>query len=354
MLRRIKHMAAVACALSFAAGCTVQLNPEENTGKPVAFSAGTVLMQDDATKADSYYDDASFGVFVFRQSTGVWNDGHRKPDFMFNQMVHCFYGTYSYTPIKYWPGPTSGTLTFWAYSPYDAGAELMVRGNNASEYTNDTEGLPDIRFTVNGHTDILYSDVLANQTYTSNSGTADLTFNHALSLIDVKAEKVDMPGTYTVTLRKISFKGLYAKAVLTSPDEGENWNWTGHQGQRQELIVWNDNPGSDSDDIVLLHGTPSNVSNVMPLPQNLGDDACRLSVEYDISYYEDPTDDTSRVEFSATREVYLRDVFYDAGTSVWEMNAHYYLTIKIYPDKPIQFTVSWSDWGAEHNYQLSS
>ena len=172
-------------------------------------------------------------------------------------------------------------------------------------------------------------------------------FSHALSLIDVRAQKIDEDDKYTVTLKSVSFKGLYMTAIL------RDGTWNSYSGTRQDIPVWDDNPADASDDKVLSHTSSTPVESVMPLPQDLNNDSARLHVEFSVSYLEDPLDPTSVQSYSTSREVYLKDVFFYAG-STWTKNSHYVLTIKIQPDKPIQFTVSWSDWGADYNYQLSS
>lgn len=359
MLNRIIRIMATAigCALLLA-GCSLRLeNPAsdmaQDSGVPISFNAGSALLLYDAqqTKAE-YYDDSSFGVFAFKQSGGNWsqlNSKKWKPDFMFNQEVHHSSGAYTYAPTRYWPNAAVNTLTFWAYSPYDANANLLVSGTS-TPYTSDSVGLPDIRFTANGQTDLLYSDIEADQTYASNSGEVAFDFIHALSLVELKAEKIDEDGLYGVTMKKVSFKGIYATGVLKSSD----WSWYNYSGSRQDLPVWEDDPDDDSDDVVLAHGTATPLASVMPLPQDLTNDACWLHVEFEVSYHEDPLDPSSAVlSYTTSRNVYLRDVFYSAG-SAWAKNTHYTVTLQISPDRPIQFTVSWDDWGAEHNYHLSS
>jgi len=359
MLNRIIRIMATAigCALLLA-GCSLRLeNPAsdmaQDSGVPISFNAGSALLLYDAqqTKAE-YYDDSSFGVFAFKQSGGNWsqlNSKKWKPDFMFNQEVHHSSGAYTYAPTRYWPNAAVNTLTFWAYSPYDANANLLVSGTS-TPYTSNSVGLPDIRFTADGQTDLLYSDIEADQTYASNSGEVAFDFNHALSLVELKAEKIDEDGLYGVTMKKVSFKGIYATGVLKSSD----WSWYNYSGSRQDLPVWEDDPDDDSDDVVLAHGTATPLASVMPLPQDLTNDACWLHVEFEVSYHEDPLDPSSAVlSYTTSRNVYLRDVFYSAG-SAWAKNTHYTVTLQISPDRPIQFTVSWDDWGAEHNYHLSS
>ena len=351
MLNRIiRIMATTLGALLLAAGCSKAPYSPASEHKPISFDAGPALMLNDAmaTRTSPLPANTHFGVFAFSQpNNGTWNT-NRTPNYMFNVDVNYNGSTYSYLPVRFWP-PTTTKLSFWAYSPYDASADLLKSGSTSTAYTSSTKNLPDIRFTIDGHTDVMYSSLVTNQTSSTNDGVVAFTFNHALSLVDVLAEKVDLDGRYTVKLTSVSFKGLYMTEILGSSD----WNWRAYSGSRQNLLVWQDDPGDNSDDKELAHSSPVSVGSVMPLPQSLSDDAARLRVEFQFSYLEDPSDENSRVTISTFREVFLRDVF-TANPSEWTKNSHYTLTIQISPDKPIQFTVSWSDWGADYNYHLSS
>lgn len=348
-------MTLAALAVLLGVSCTEMDKPgddgwtELGGDRPVLFhsSFGT-----HATKSEPLPNNTSFGVFAFYQAgtpgnPGGWSNA-RTPNFMFNQEV-LFDGTdYTYTPVRYWPSNVENTLSFWAYSPYDPHVDLLQRGSKTNAYTSNTANTPDIRFTVsNGHTDFLYSNIVKSQTYATNSGIVPFVFNHALSLIDVRAEKVDADGKYTVTLKSVSFKGLYMTDILKSSD----WTWDDtHSGARQNILVWEDDPADDADDKVLSHASSIPVESVMPLPQDLKSNDSRLHVEYTVSY----TDGGTTHTYTQTREAYLRDVFYDEGRQKWTKNTHYTLTLQITPGNPIKFTVSWDTWGADHNYILSS
>lgn len=346
--RIIRIMATTLGALLLAAGCSKAPYGPASEQKPISFDAGPALLLNDAmaTRTTPLPANTHFGVFAYK---GGWN-ASLKPGYMFNVDVRYDGSTYSYSPIRFWP-PTSTKLSFWAYSPYDASADLLKKDSTATAYTNKVGNLPDIRFTVDGHTDVMYSNLVKNQTSASNGGVVAFTFNHALSLVDVLAEKVDEAGRYTVKLTSVSFRGLYTTAILKSNNTWTAWSWSNYSGSRQNLLVWQDDPGDNSDDKVLAHNATTSVGSIMPLPQSLSNDAARLRVEFTVSYLEDPLDENTLVSFSTYREVLLSKIF-TADSYSWTMNSHYTLTIQISPDKPIQFTVSWDDWGADHNYHL--
>ena len=317
--------------------------------RPVLFNSSLATP---ATKSTTLPDTTTFGVFAFYQpgtsgNPGTWSNS-RTPDFMFNQPVlfrladsPSSSNTYTYSPTRYWPSNDYNTINFWAYSPYSATPNFLV-ANSTDPYSETSAGIPDIQYTTDGTTELMVSDRVENQTYTSNTtnnGVVPLSFNHVLSRIDVKAVKVDSDGDYTVILESVSFKGLYKTARLKSSD----WSWQVN-GTRQE--VWSVSPSPSQE---LSHDSSTSLGSAILLPQDLSNDASRLHVEFSVSY----TDGGTPHSYSTTREVYLRDVFYDAGAT-WTKNTHYTLTIRIVPGNPIQFTVSWDTWGADHNYILSS
>lgn len=303
-----------------------------------------------ATKSEPLPNNTSFGVFAFYQAgtpgnSGTWSDA-RIPNFLFNQQVQFqLPDTYTYLPTRYWPSNDYNTLTFWAYYPYTPTPDFLV-ANSTDHYINTSAGIPDIRFTSDGQ-DLMVSDRVENQTYTSNTtnnGVVPLTFNHVLSKIDVKAMKVD-PGdfNYTVILKSVSFIGLYRTATLTL--RSNIWGWQDFSGARQE--VWSFTPSPSPE---LSSVNPTDLGSAILIPQDLKSNDSRLHVEYSVEYDDGGTTHT----YTQTREAYLRDVFYDEGRQEWTKNTHYTLTLKITPGNPIQFTVSWDTWGADHNYILSS
>ncbi len=341
-------MTLAALVVLLSAACTELEGPgdegwtELGGDRPVLFNSSLAAP---VTKSSTLPDNTTFGVFAFYQegtpgSAGSWNN-NRTPNFMFNQAVEFrLPDSYTYTPLSYWPSNEYNTLSFWAYCPYSATPDLLTRGST-NAYTSASKNIPDIRFSSDGHTDLMVSDIVTNQTYSSQNGVVPLTFSHVLSKIDVKAEKVDSEGKYTVTLDAVSFKGLYGTAILRNTSG--NWELT---GSRQDE-VWRAAPTPSPE---LAHETATHIGSAILLPQDLSNDASRLQVEYSVSYTEGGTTHS----YSTVRQAYLRDVFYSIGGGTWTKNSHYVVTLKITPGNPIQFTVTWEDWGDDHNYILSS
>ena len=339
MLNRVTFILAAVCTLTLStlAGCVKTFDPVLEQENAIRFQAGSLLLNDDATKA-AYPDNTSFGVFAYK---GLMNDGNSNldPGFMFNvEVTHDNGAAYTYSPIRFWPD-VSEKLSFWAYSPYSASPVLYKAGTN-TEFTSSSNGIPDIQYTADGHTDFMVSDVVKNQTHDTNSGLVVIPFNHALSKVDVSVVKVDPTSKYTVKLKAVRFDGIYSTAVLRSSE------WADWSGARGNLVLYADNPADNTDDITLTT-TAQPLQTVIPLPQELTNAAARLHVEFSVSY------EGILHERTTAREVLLSKVFEDVGAH-WEKNKHYTLELRVSPDDPIEFTVSWSDWGDVFNYQITS
>lgn len=312
-------------------------------------------VQEPATKApvgDSFANGDKIGVFGFYHDNSTWStDTSNLPDYMFNQCMTYDGSAWNYSPVKYWPNETgagaisTGTdlLSFWGYHPWNGS------GISFPEYRPDSVGLPNIAFTqstvADTQVDLMVSDLVKDQTYATNSGLVTLQFEHAMSKVDVSVNKQDPTSKYTVTLRAVRFNGIYHTGTIRWDTLLETWDWASWSGPRQNLSVWEDDPDDDSDDRVLTSDSQA-LPAVMPLPQNLTDASARLHVEFSVSY------EGILHERSTTREVLLSKVFEEAGAS-WSKNTHYTLSITISPDDPIEFTVSWSDWGDVNNFHLT-
>ena len=141
----------------------------------------------------------TFGVFAFYQpgiingTHGAWNASTCTPNFMFNEDVTytALSDSYSYSPLKYWPNNIENTISFWAYSPYNDSNLTLRDSGLSSSYTNESVGIPDIRFTVtDGQTDLLVSDLVESESKQDLDEAVSFTFHHTLSLIEFKVKKL--------------------------------------------------------------------------------------------------------------------------------------------------------------------
>lgn len=350
--RRSIWILALAAALTalLAGACSKAIGPDTeneddgwtNVGGdlPISFSSSLDIP---ATKGTlpAY---STFGVFAYYTKTSNWGNGNNfTPDFMYNEDV-AFDGTsYTYDPIKYWPNNTNDKITFWAYYPYSANAVLYKANNSSTVYTNATKNLPDIRFTVtDGQTDFMISNVASNKTKPAVNTPVLLTFNHALSSISFYVKKVDtaVPEKYTVKLKSIRLDGIYLTAIHKSTANPTVWyNWA----TRGSIPTFT--PATSSEYLTLTtsypaDGSPQAVS--MAIPQDLSYEYAMLHIEYTIDF-----DGLLNTRTMITN-IPLSTVFEDASAE-WLKGKEYRVNISITPDDPIEFSVTWSNWGTVHN-----
>lgn len=335
MLNRIIRILATALgALLLAAGCSkAPYGPASEQEKPISFDAGSAYLLNDAmaTRTSPLPANTHFGVFAF--SGGNWST-NRKPTFMFNMDVNYNGSTYSYSPTRFWP-PTDTILSFWAYAPYDSNTSSFYSYNSGtgvfSQYTSGSKNIPNVRFTMtDGQTDFLVSDIEKNQTSATNGGTVALKFNHALSLIDFTVEKDDEHDDYEVIMTDISLVDIYFSGICKT-----DRSWAGHSGGRHTLSVLSG--GSQE-----ATGTRTAVSgaSVMVIPQTVVNTDAMLRVVYTLELRGSNNPKTNECLLPITNN--------------WTSNGHYTYYLQITPDLPIEFTVSWSDWGVHYNYHLGS
>lgn len=182
-----------------------------------AIQFGTYLGRDAQGRADIFKNDnlqdVGFGVYAYYTGQETWQEYKNSnpgftPNFMKNTHVTYSSGSWTYSPLKYWPNNTNDKVSFFAYAPYS---------KSSSNITAPTNGV--IPFTVaNTVTDQI--DLTATTVPQLNKtkdpdgeldGKVEFSFNHVLSRIEftlqAAADQVDAGGTIntatTITLTKI-------------------------------------------------------------------------------------------------------------------------------------------------------
>ncbi|MCD8182863.1 MAG: fimbrillin family protein [Bacteroides sp.] len=83
---------------------------------PVGFS-GDVPETRVATEYGSAADLSSIGVFVYFVN-GTFSENNSTPNFMYNQQVNRQGdGSWTYSPVKYWPGNETDRISFFCLCP---------------------------------------------------------------------------------------------------------------------------------------------------------------------------------------------------------------------------------------------
>lgn len=190
-----------------------------------AIEFGTYTGRDAQTKAtvmdlnELKSANAGFGVYAYYTEQNSYNtdvnNGAKSPaNFMRNQYVNWTgelnNGSWTYTPIKYWPKNSGDKITFFAYAPH------KKNDNNITEVSGSAiKGDPFLVFVVNEditkQTDLLYANNdNTDKTKPSNS-TITFTFKHALSRIGFSAKAAENYPNTTISINSITINGPFTK-----------------------------------------------------------------------------------------------------------------------------------------------
>lgn len=333
--------------------------------KPICVAASPIA----ETKATELADGSNFGVFAFFQegvvgsSTAHWSDS-RTPSFMFNQLVEKDAGAYTYTPIHYWPSNEENTISFWAYSPYDASVAFYESGSSNS-YIKTSSGIPDVRFTVtSGKDDFMTAEMVKDKTYENCDpvdGTVDFNFHHRLAKVEFKAKPAadyitGLPDDQKVTfkVKKIEILYSYNTADFHQNSSDNSVGWSNHT---------NEQASAESGSIVALNNTSGIAIGTNPavptsctgseafmIPQSLrhnGVTETGNDVIVRITYLQ--IGGGMDGERSATGSLYIDDVI-----TAWTPNSHYVYTFALSPSDGLHITVNvqpWDKWRSVSDYR---
>lgn len=187
---------------------------------PVGFS-GDVPETRVTKEYGSAADLTDIGVFACF-SNGEFSVGSSTPNFMYNQQVERQSdGSWTYSPVKYWPGNTTDKISFFAYAPYVD--EAAIGGSNPSFQGKTATGFPKLTYTVPtaeaDQIDLLAATPLMNRT-APTTGSEKVKFNlkHALTKVNV-----GIKSEVGIKVTALSVNNAPATATLTFTDSGFDW-----------------------------------------------------------------------------------------------------------------------------------
>lgn len=192
---------------------------------PVGFSGDVP-----ATRAVKEYGSAAdltdIGVFA-SFTNGEFDATTATPNFMYNLQVTQSGGTWTYSPVKYWPDNDTDKLSFFAYAPYVD--EATSGGSNPSFSGKTKSGYPTLTYTVPtaeaGQIDLLASLPLMNQTYKGTGGEIKFAMKHSLCKVSFNVQS-----EVEIKVTALSIDNAPSTATLTYEDGGFSWdNYTGTQ-----------------------------------------------------------------------------------------------------------------------------
>ncbi len=161
------------------------------------------------------------------------NGATAKPTVMHNEHVTFTSPNWVYTNTKYWP--SSGNVTFFAYSPVETGNGLSITGANTADAPKITVVIKDL---ISNQIDLVVAGALDR---TFAQGKVPLTFRHALTSFGFKA-KMDAALPSNV---KIKITGINIKASATV------------NTLMNKRVITLGNTGSTNESSWADHGTPS-------------------------------------------------------------------------------------------------
>ncbi|MFV0587592.1 fimbrillin family protein [Bacteroides reticulotermitis] len=219
-------------------------------------------------------DPAGYGVLAYHARTNWAADGYtHTPDFMNRTQVIYADPKWGYTPLKYWYA--SGTLSFFAYYPYD----LLTENYTAT-------GIPQFQYTVPDNPahqkDILAASAIDK---TKESGKVKFDFKHLLSRVSFQAKT---GAEYSVPVKITEVKLNYVPGKIRSKGTftyTTNANAAGYWLLDNKYLSGTFPVYNPSEGIVLtknLQSITNSGSELYILPQNVSQGDMTLTVTYKI------------------------------------------------------------------------
>lgn len=197
------------------AACTSMDEPvPEQLSSPVGFSP---TVNDANTRYASDDLPATMGVFASLTEGSNFNASTSTPNFMYNQLVaRQADGSWTYSPVKYWPTTATDKVSFFAYAPHNT--------SGLTPCANTQKGYPSFTYAVAkaaiDQVDLLASAPFANK----NSGEVDFTLRHVLTKVTLKIKSGDK---YAKEITSLSVNAA-TNGELHFSDSGFEWkNVTG-------------------------------------------------------------------------------------------------------------------------------
>ncbi|MCM1107994.1 MAG: fimbrillin family protein [Clostridium sp.] len=130
-----------------------------------------------------------FGVLAYYTGEDTYQNegvpGSFTPNFMYNQKVE-WTGSWTYSPVKYWPSNIMDKVSFFGYAPYVENFAGKTEGI-VGLTSNTTAGDPKLSFVVpeeqENMIDLLYDGSLENISKEDIEGQVQFKFKHAMSRV---------------------------------------------------------------------------------------------------------------------------------------------------------------------------
>ena len=167
----------------------------------------------------------SMGVYAYYTRQANMTPSHL-PNFMNNQRVTKSGSTWTYDPVKYWPGTAGDKISFFAYAPHrddiysglqDAYGLNPANDNDAGIYYTITQGYPKLYYRVpvneENQVDLLAAPALPNHT---RSGELGFKMQHALARVEFRIKS-----SSDIEVASLAVQDIYDVTVINF-DETNN------------------------------------------------------------------------------------------------------------------------------------
>lgn len=334
MLNRVTFILAAVCTLTLStlAGCVKTYDPAPEQDGSIRFGAGSLLLNDDATKGIPK-EGTTFSVgdaFV----AWAWHAAANQ-HFSFGTTSPVTLGAegWDYDPHQYWNWGT-GSDFYDFLAVYPAGKEIS--------HTAATSESPLLRASIAyDATADQYDLMAAGRRRTDKSiGTVDLTFQHLLSAVAVKVTNSEnsVSGSYplTVTLKSCKFKNLITDAPITVTFDGTQLVTSASGGRGEEPVL-----GPTINNTALAPGVsyPTLYQWDLMVPQDLNPDGSLLPTLEIVYNKGDATD--------VREEVVLKDILNKvsgAAITQWRAGYKYVYEIELRIGVGIMVKVTTTPW----------
>ena len=327
-MMKTNYLTAVALGLLTAlCGCQAEDDaPHTPQGTiPIGFSSD--VPQTRATKEyGSAADLTDMGVFAYF-TNGTFSEGSSTPNFMYNQKVERQAdGSWTYSPVRFWPANTTDKISFFAYAPYVDHA--ASGGSNPTLSGNGAKGFPTLSYTVpsaeNSQVDLLAAVPLMNRTAPAGE-QVKFKLKHALTKVNV-----GIKSEVGITVTALSVNNVPATAMLTFTDSGFDWgSYTGTKTVNATFA------GGGTAVTANAAGAQS-LATFFVLPQKA---SATLSITY-------TQDGTPSMQFTKT------DIALPATPTAWEQGMSVGYTLHVKKDGKVTATVG-QDWTSESGGEMS-
>ncbi len=377
-------MGVIACAALTMTSCSNDEIGGNNTkqGDPIEFgvylgrdaqgSRGTIITTENLTK---------FGVTAYLDMPDI-------PDFMYNQEVtKSADGSWTYSPVKYWPTMEDGihtnkahSISFYAYAPHTSDANSLITHSG----NNDEHAAPTVTISLPTGTNadlakmVDFVATAKHFEYKTNGNVVTFVLKHEMTRIDLKAKVSENVYGLTaanktkVVIRSLKLKSggeFYTKADYRFPqtNQAERGIWDNRTKATtdidlQSILNWSGDWAISDKDIIsstnqgiALEGTsevklfnknqylfliPSNKLDNEGKPAGLEANTTSATITYDI-ITEDSNLEDGYSKTSATKTVYL-----PAG--IMQQGKAYNLTFTIAVDQ-VKLDATVADWDTATN-----